>query len=268
MDLGLEKRTVLVSGSHRGTGEATARAFARAGAQVIVHGPQAGGPQEDIARALGDAGLRARAVSGDLTTDAGADEVASALDDAELEVDVLINNLGAPASGRWFDAPSEAWLETYDVNTLSAVRLIQRLVPGMQQRRFGRVIQVATIGTLRPNARMPHYYAAKSALAAITVSLAKEVAGSGVTVNTLSPGLIHTPEVEAWLRHLAAKHGWGESWSEIERRGVDKLMPNPLGRLARVDEVADALLFLASDRASFINGVNLRIDGGASEIVV
>jgi NAD(P)-dependent dehydrogenase (short-subunit alcohol dehydrogenase family) len=149
---------------------------------------------------------------------------------------------------------------------LSAVRMIDRFVPGMRTRQWGRVIQLSTIGALRPNKRMPHYYAAKSAMANLTASLAKELAGTTITVNTISPGLIHTPEVEASFRSLAQRRGWGDDWAEIEARGVELLMPNPSGRMARREEVADLVAFVASERASYLNGTHLRIDGGATDL--
>ena len=114
---------------------------------------------------------------------------------------------------------------------------------------------------------MPHYYASKGALATLTVSLAKELAGSAITVNTVSPGLIRTAEVEAQYRAVAKRKGWGESWAEIEAGIMAEGGANPLGRIARVEEVADLVVFLASDRAGFINGQNIRIDGGAVDIV-
>jgi NAD(P)-dependent dehydrogenase (short-subunit alcohol dehydrogenase family) len=154
----------------------------------------------------------------------------------------------------------------YQQNVLSAVRMIDRFVPGMRERRWGRVIQVATIGAIRPNKRMPHYYASKAAMANLTASLVKELAGTGVTVNTLSPGLIHTPEVEANFRALAQRRGWGDDWTEIEARGVELLMPNPCGRMARREEVADLVAFIASERAGYLNGAHLRIDGGATDL--
>jgi NAD(P)-dependent dehydrogenase (short-subunit alcohol dehydrogenase family) len=117
----------------------------------------------------------------------------------------------------------------------------------------------------RPGAAMPHYYASKAALANLTISLAKDLAGTGITANTVSPGLIKTPEVEQWFRHLAQKKGWGDDWDEIERAGVREVMSNPLARMARPEEVADLVVFVACERGAYVNGAHLRIDGGASE---
>jgi 3-oxoacyl-[acyl-carrier protein] reductase len=267
MELGLRGKRALVTGSSRGTGAIIAEQLAREGASVFVHGLEAADAQRTIAEQLGAAGYIAHAVSGDIRTDAGADQLAAELQAHAAGIDILINNYGAPASGDWHTATTAQWVEVYEQNVLSAVRMIDRFVPGMRERSWGRVIQVATIGAIRPNKRMPHYYAAKGAMANLTASLVKELAGTNITVNTISPGLIHTPEVEASFRALAQKRGWGDAWEEIEARGVQLLMPNPTGRLARREEVADLVAFVASERAGYLNGIHLRIDGGATDVV-
>jgi 3-oxoacyl-[acyl-carrier protein] reductase len=263
MDLGIAGRFALVTGSSRGTGRAIAGALAREGAVVFVHGISEGDAAV-VAEELGRQGTPAHAVTGDLATDAGADQVRDAVGLVRDGVDILVNNYGVPAGGRWGDVTPADWVDIFQRNTLSAVRMIDRFVPAMKTRGWGRVVQVATIGTARPNARMPHYYASKAALANLTASLAKELSGSGVTVNTVSPGLIHTPELEAYFRHRAVKRGWGDDWARIEAEGVREMMPNPLGRMARTDEVADLVAFLVSERGGYINGVEYRIDGGAT----
>jgi 3-oxoacyl-[acyl-carrier protein] reductase len=266
MDLGLTGKRALVTGSSRGTGAAIAKALAREGATVIVHG-NAAGDQERIASELVNAGAAAHAVTGDVTTDEGARAAVEATMALVGGLDVLVNNFGQATGGTWDDPSSDGFLRSYQVNTLSAVRMIHGFVAGMRERRHGRIVQITTIGTTRPGPRMPEYYAAKGALATLTVSLAKELAGTGVTVNTVSPGLIRTGEMEGYFRHLASKHGWGDDWEQIEAKGVHKLTGVRASRMALPEEVADLVAFLASERAAYLTGGNYRIDGGATETV-
>lgn len=266
MELGIQGKRALVTGSHRGTGAAIAATLAREGATVFVHGLAPEDAQHALAEELCRAGLQAHAVTGDIRNDEGAERLATELRQVADGIDILVNNYGAPASGDWHTATTSQWVDVYQQNVISAVRMIDSFVPGMRERRWGRVIQIATIGAIRPNRRMPHYYASKGAMANLTASLVKELAGTGVTVNTLSPGLIHTPEVEANLRALAQRRGWGDDWNEIEPRGVEFLMPNPCGRMARREEVADLVAFIASERAGYLNGAHLRLDGGATDL--
>jgi NAD(P)-dependent dehydrogenase (short-subunit alcohol dehydrogenase family) len=129
-------------------------------------------------------------------------------------------------------------------------------------------VNLGTFGSIRPSADMPHYYASKGALATMTVSLAKELAGTGITVNLVLPGVIKTAEVEASLLKRAKRENWKEqSWSAVEKRVASEIYPIPLGRLAEREEIADLVLYLCSERASYIHGQNIRIDGGAVDTI-
>ncbi len=250
-----------MTGSYRGTGAATARVLADEGAEVVVHGFEEA-PAEAVAASIHAAGGRASAVWGDIRTDAGAARVIEAVG----AVDVLVNNYGVAEGGSW-QSPTADWIDLYEKNVLSAVRMTQGFTPGMRERGFGRVIFLSTIGTHRPAARMPHYYASKTALLNLVLSLAKELAGTGVTANVVSPGILATDEVKAWLVRRAEREGHGTDWVDVEARAAREWMPNPTGRLGRPEEVGRLVAFLASDHAGYVNGTNLRIDGGGTEIL-
>ncbi len=262
MDLGLKGKVALVTGSNRGTGQIIAQRLADEGATVVAQGLEAGSADHVVANSA-----VAHAVWGDLLTDAGAAQTAEQALALTGKIDILINNYGAAGEHNWQSADTDAWLHMYQLNVLSAARMIRLLRPQMQALGWGRIIQLGTIGSTQPNSLRPHYYAAKAALANIAVSLAKELAGSGITVNTVSPGYIRTAEVEAAFRRRAQRKGWGDDWRTIEAHIVAEQFPNPVGRIATREEVADLVCFVASPRAGFINGQNLRIDGGHIDIV-
>jgi 3-oxoacyl-[acyl-carrier protein] reductase len=147
------------------------------------------------------------------------------------------------------------------------VRMIQAFVPNMKKNGWGRVVNISSGAGFQPTAGMPEYAATKSANILITVSLAKEVGNSGVTVNTVSPGPIVTPGAEVLLRQLAQQQRWGDDWAVIEQNAVSKVLPTTLQRFGRPEEIAAAVVFLSSPLASYIYGVNLRVDGGYAAAV-
>ncbi|MGE0387277.1 MAG: SDR family NAD(P)-dependent oxidoreductase [Gammaproteobacteria bacterium] len=266
MDLQLAGRVVLVTGSWRGTGAGIARVLAAEGATVIVHGLEPG-QAAPVAGQINATGARALAVSGDIRTEAGAESAAGEALEAAGRVDALVNNYGAAAGRGWFDGSDAEWLEMYQVNVLSGARMVRHLVPPMRERGWGRVVFLSTVGSRRPRAQTPGYYAAKAGLANMAVSLAKELAGTGITVNTVSPGILGTAEVRERMMQRAQRKGWGSDWKEIERRAATEYMPNFCHRLGAVEEVGSLVAFLVSERAAFINGADLRIDGGAADCV-
>jgi len=266
MNLRLEGKRALVTGSSSGIGEVIAHALAEEGVAVVVHGRSQERAQR-VASEIASKGGKAFVALGDLATDAGAREAAEQALAALGGVDILVNNAGEFPFRGWTNTAPGEWAEIYNTNVVSMVRMVQLLAPQMKQLGWGRIIQVASTIATSPSPVMPDYSATKAATLSTTVSLARELTGTGITVNTVSPGPIVTPGWRELVLAVAATQGWGTDWAEIERRLLEGPLKNPSGRLGRVEDVAHLVAFLASPLAGYINGANLRVDGGLTAAI-
>lgn len=262
MDLDLKGRRALVTGSSSGIGECIARMLVEEGASVVVHGRDRD-RAERVASAIGAAGV----AIGDLSSDSGAEAVFVAARAAlGADIEILINNAGGNSSGNSSQPPlaipAPDYLANYNANTLSAVRLANLAVPAMVAAGWGRVINVSSAVALQPNCMGSDYSGAKAALNNFTVSLAGSLKGSGVTVNTITPGIIMVDGMIRWGRARYADDAL--SIEEITRRmaadGIFDLPP--AGRLGAPEEVAMVACMLASPRLGYVTGSNYRVDGG------
>jgi NAD(P)-dependent dehydrogenase (short-subunit alcohol dehydrogenase family) len=185
-------------------------------------------------------------------------------------IDILVNNVGGPASyshSTWFDAPLEEWATSFHHNTLVAVRLIQAFVPAMKERGWGRAIQISSRNAISPHPQLGSYGASKAALNNLTLSLSKALAGTGVTSNGVMPGLIYTPQLDNWFIEMG-RNNTGTATFEAGRDHVLKnVIHQTVHRLGQPKDIAAAVCFLASPLADFMTGVTLRVDGGSTPTV-
>lgn len=265
MDLQLTGKRVLVTGSSAGIGVGIAEALADEGAAVVVHGRNAERARAVAERITARGGTAAHVV-GSLSTDEGAADVAAAAIAAFDGIDILVNNAGGAAEAAnpsWFATGTDAWLETYQGNVLAAVRLIHHLVPPMRERGWGRVINIGTGAAITPTSAQPDYGPSKAAMLNMSLGLSKAIRGSGVTVNTVSPGMIRTEGLTRFLTRFAEKRGWGDDLQRAEEHVV-KGSGQTVARVGEVEDVAFGVAMLASPRSDFVNGINLHLDGGIS----
>lgn len=267
MDLKLKGKCALVTGSTSGIGEAIAVALAAEGVAVAINGrDEARGAR--IVRSIGEAGGRAVLALGDVSTDGGAQGVA-AIAIADLGgVDILVNNAGGRASeagaASFFDVSDEDWHATYGKNVVASIGMMRLLAPAMQARRWGRIVHIASGIAATPTGTMPDYAAAKAAIVNLSLGAAKALANTGITVNTVSPGMIYTPAIESWLRAVGDQQGWGDDQARSEAFVLEHYVRQTVKRLGQVDDIANAVAYLCSPLADFISGADLRIDGGSS----
>jgi 3-oxoacyl-[acyl-carrier protein] reductase len=266
MDLGLDGKVALVTGSYRGTGAGIARMLAAEGATVLVHELEAG-QADDTVRTVTDAGGRGLVVSGDIRTAAGTATLVAGVRAAVDRVDIVVNNYGIAEGSDWAVSDTDSWHNSYDTNVVTAVRVTQAFLPDMRARGWGRIVFVSTVGATRPGDQIPEYYAAKGALPSMTVSLAKHLAGSGITVNCVSPGIIATPEIVERFTERARRDGRPTDWPSVEQLILEGRMTNPSGRVAMPDDVGRFVAFVVSEPGWHLNGAHLRFDGGAADAV-
>lgn len=265
MNFELEGKRALVTGSSSGIGAGIATALAAEGVSVVVHGRNAERASE-VAGEIRVKGGQSVSAIGDLSTEDGAIEVANAATAAFGGIDILVNNAGgASETGvqSWFKLPVSEWGVTYQRNVLSAGYLIHALVPAMKENGWGRIIQIASAAGIIPTSGQPDYGPSKAAMINMSMGLSKALAGSGVTVNTVMPGMVMTDGLKDFLRTFAERRGWGNDLDKAADY-VLKGTGQTVHRIGRVSDIAYAVTVLASPNAEFFNGMNLHIDGGAT----
>jgi NAD(P)-dependent dehydrogenase (short-subunit alcohol dehydrogenase family) len=254
MDLGLSGRTAVVTGGSKGIGLAVVRGLAVSGARVVTGARTSSAELRDL---TGDGSVEAIEV--DLASPGGPARLAALAGD---RIDILVNNVGgAPArTGGFLSITDEDWLATLALNLLAAVRTTRAVVPTMLAAGQGAIITVCSVNAKLPDPAVLDYSVAKAGLASFCKALSKELGPHGIRVNTVSPGPVATA---LWLGAggvaQTVSRATGASAEDVERGAASQMVT---GRFTRPAEVADVILFLASDRAANVTGADYVIDGG------
>ncbi|MET0557489.1 MAG: SDR family oxidoreductase [Solirubrobacterales bacterium] len=266
MDLGLAGRACVVTGASRGIGRETARLLCAEGARVLLVGRDEGRLAEAVAEAS-EAGGEAAAIALDVTdADAGERLLAGATERFGA-LDVLVNNAGSAQWRDLDDVPDEDWRAQYELNVMAPLRAMRAAAPAMAERGWGRVVNVCSTAGKRPSAAMPDYSVAKAAELSLSRLFADRYAKSGVLVNAICPG---PTESEMWMEpgglldESHALSGAGSREAALAEAGAKR----PIGRLAEVGEIAGAIVFLCSERASYVSGAAWSVDGGTVQVII
>ena len=261
MKINLSGKIAIVTGSTAGIGYAIARGLAEAGAEVVVNGRTAEAVEQAVARLTSEV---AQAKICGVAADVGSAAGCSALAAAQPSADILVNNVGIYGLQDFFETPDAEWTRFFEVNVMSGVRLARAYLPGMMQRRSGRVVFLSSESALNIPADMIHYGFTKTAVLSISRGLAKRAAGTGVTVNAVLPGPTLSDGLKTMLKE--EQKASGLSMEETAAAFVMKHRSSSLiQRAATVEEVANMVVYAASPQASATTGAALRVDGGVVE---
>ena len=270
MDLGLKGRSCVVTGASRGIGRETARLLCAEGADVLLVGrneERLAAAREEAANAGAEAGGRAEALALDVTDEGAGERMVAAAEEHFDRVDVLVNNAGAAQWRHLDDIPDEDWYAQYGLNVMAPLRAMRAAAPSMAERGWGRIVNVCSTAGKRPSAAMPEYSVAKAAELSLSRLFADRYAKQGVLVNAICPGPV---EAEMWMEPgglLDQSHAMSSAASREEAL-AEAGAKRPIGRLAEVGEIAAAIVFLCSERASYVSGAAWSVDGGTVQVII
>lgn len=257
MDLGLKDRVALVTGASKGLGRAVAQALAAEGAKVCICSRDEAAIRQAAAAIAAATGAQVVPVAADVSTAAGVQRAVAAAQEAFGRIDILVSNSGGPRPGAFLELDDDAWYGAVDLLLMSAVRLARAVLPGMVERRWGRVLFVTSGSVKSPIPNLVLSNSIRAAVAGLAKTLANEVTRHGVTVNCLAPGRIDTDRVRSLDEDTARRTG--QSLAEVQAHWQRTI---PAGRYGTPEEFGRAAAFLCSEAASYISGVYLMVDGG------
>ena len=266
MDLGLAGRACAVTGASRGIGREVARRLCEEGASVLMVARSEGPLAEAVAEAGSGAGEAAALVLDVTEPDAG-ERILGAATERFGQLDVLVNNAGTARWRTLDEVPDADWQAAWDVNVMAPLRAMRAAIPGMRERGWGRIVNVASTAGKRPSAMMPEYSVAKAAELSLSRLVADLYAKDGVAVNAVCPG---PTKSELWMDPGGlldqSREAAGDETREeaLETSGAKR----PIGRMAEVGEVAGTIVFLCSDAASYVSGAAWSVDGGTVQVII
>jgi 3-oxoacyl-[acyl-carrier protein] reductase len=257
MDLGLQDRPALVAAASRGLGFACARALAGEGARVALCSRTRDAAREAAERIRSETGSTVVALEADVSTAEGATGFVRSGAEELGGCHILVANAGGPKPGRAVDMSDREWLDAVELNFLSTVRMAREALPHMRRAGHGRIVAIMSSAVKEPITNLALSNSARAAATGFLKTLGREVAAEGITVNAILPGRILTDRI----RRLAAERAGSESVAEEEAL-AQQAVDVPMGRLGLPEEVGEVAAFLASERASYLTGCMLSVDGG------
>jgi 3-oxoacyl-[acyl-carrier protein] reductase len=257
MDFGLEGRVAIVAASSRGLGKACALELAREGAKVVIcarHVQSLTAAADEIRTATAAEVLP---IQVDLTDAAQIQHLADEALRRFSRIDVLVTNNGGPPAGYFSDFDDEAWLAAQQLTLMSAVRLIRAVLPAMRAQQWGRIVNIASVSVKQPidNLVLSNVY--RPGVIGLAKTLSAQVAGDGITINNVAPGYTRTDRVVELSRARALEQG-----KTVEEVLAETTASFPMHRMGEPEELAALVAFLASERASYISGTTILVDGG------
>ena len=264
MDVRMDGRVAVITGSSTGLGLAMAKEFAASGGSVALLARKAdvlAKAKAEVQKAAGKSNGRFEAYSCDVAKAAPIAETWKKVEADFGKVDILVNNAGISHAKPFETVTDEDWQGDLDLKLFAAIRLCRLALPGMKQRKWGRIVNVLNIGAKAPGANSTPTSVSRAAGLALTKAMSQENAQHGVNVNAMLVGLI---ESDQWARRYKTPAGEGKTYEQFLQGMAGRI---PLGRMGKAEEFARMACFLCSDAGSFITGVAINVDGGASPVV-
>ena len=259
MDLGIKGKRALVCASSKGLGLGCAEALAEAGVDLVMNARGAADLETAAERIRQDYGVEVTTIAADIATDEGQKLVL----EAAGQIDILVNNAGGPPPGMWSDWDREDFIKALDANMLAPIAMIKALVPAMMDRGWGRVVNITSQSVRAPIGVLGLSNSARTGLTGYVAGTSRQVAGKGVTINNLLPGIHATDRADALDGGVVKQKG-----ITLEEARTERASTIPAGRYGTRHEFGATCAFLCSQHAGFIVGQNLLLDGGATNITM